>query len=476
MTPNSQNSEFLTVSELTDGIKESLNSEYPDVWVKAEISEITQAASGHYYLTLKDEFAQISAIIWRSNASKIKFIPEQGQEVLCRAFLDVYPQRGTYQLIIQQLQPVGQGALQLAFRQLHDRLKSEGLFDQEHKRELPQFPSRVAVVTSPTGAAIHDFLQVVKRRWPILDVTVVPTQVQGAGSAEQIAAAINLCSTTPIRTFDIVVLTRGGGSLEDLWSFNEEVVCRAIHECPIPVISAIGHEVDITLADLVADLRALTPTEAGERITPSLRETLDQISQLHAQMDRQVHQRVINYKQQLDNLVSRPAMQRPLEIIRHQQAEVDRLEQQLISTLPNRLKSTRQYLTEHQARIYRSISSMLPMARLRLAKLTEHTSMRKPLRMIESRRDEVTELGNRMNEACHTLMQQTRGLLETETTRLDAFNPLAVLSRGYSLTTNLQNVPVTDCQNVSVGDKIQTELEQGRLISRVEEIEEIKAE
>ncbi len=470
VSSETQNLEFLTVSELTDGIKDSLNSEYPDIWVKAEISEISQASSGHYYLTLKDEYAQISAIIWRSNAAKIRFVPEQGQEVLCRAFLDVYPQRGTYQLIIQQLQPVGQGALQLAFKQLHDRLKSEGLFDPQTKRDIPRFPQRVAVVTSPTGAAVHDFLQVIQRRWPILNVTIVPTQVQGPGAADQIARAIGLCSKLPANTLDVVVVTRGGGSTEDLWSFNEETVCRAIHECPIPVISAIGHEVDLTLSDLVADLRALTPTEAGERIVPNLSDTLNQINRLRDQMDRRIRQAVVTFRQQIENLASRPVMKRPLEMVHHQQSEVDRLAQQMASALPGRLNQTRHAIDHYRTRLYQSTNAILPMARLRLSELAEHTSIREPNKIIETRHEQLSKLALRLDDTRLGLMRDLKGRLETETARLNAFNPLAVLSRGFSLTTNLQNVPVTDCQNVAVGDKIQTELDRGRLVSRIEEI------
>ncbi|MCH2181975.1 MAG: exodeoxyribonuclease VII large subunit [Mariniblastus sp.] len=470
MARKMENPEFLTVSELTDGIKESLNAEYPDLWVKAEISEITQAASGHYYLTLKDEHAQLAAIIWRSNAAKIRFSPEKGQEILCRGYLDVYPQRGTYQLIIQQLQPVGQGALQLAFRQLHERLKSEGLFDPQFKRPIPGFPQRVAVVTSPRGAAVHDFLQVIQRRWPILNVTIVPTKVQGPGAADQIAEAIRLCSRLPGPSFDVVVVTRGGGSAEDLWSFNEEVVCRAIHECTIPVISAVGHEVDLTLSDLVADMRALTPTEAGERIVPNLSDIRGQIRGFRDQMDRHAEQLIGSLHQQLENLSSRPVLTRPLQAVHHHQSEVDRLADQLVTVLPERLVQTRHLLKEHRSRLYRSIHAVLPVARLRLSELAEHPALREPTRITRTRREHLSTLAQRLDAARLERLREIRNKLETETARLEAYNPLAVLSRGFSLTTNLKNVPITDCQNVAVGDKIQTRLDRGQLVSRVEEI------
>ena len=230
---------------------------------------MTQPSSGHIYLSLKDKSSQINAIIWRSDAQSLKFEPTNGLEVVCRGSVDTYPQRGTYQLIIRQIQPKGIGSLELALRQLRQKLSNEGLFDAERKKQLPRFPKHIAVVTSPTGAAIRDFLQVLVRRWNKIRVTVVPAKVQGAGSAEEVAEAIRLCdemSETP----DAIVVTRGGGSMEDLWSFNSEVVVRAIADSTIPVISGVGHEIDVTLADLVADVRALTPSEAAERLVPRL--------------------------------------------------------------------------------------------------------------------------------------------------------------------------------------------------------------
>ena len=433
---------------------------------------MTKAASGHYYLTLKDEHAQISAIIWRSNAEKLRFIPENGQEVICRAFLDVYPQRGTYQLIIQQLQPVGQGALQLAFRQLHDRLKTDGLFDSKKKQSLPKFPRRVAVVTSPTGAAVRDFLQVVQRRWPKLHVTILPTKVQGSGAAEQIAEAIRLCSKQGPRVFDVLIVTRGGGSIEDLWSFNEEVVCRAIHDCTVPVISAIGHEVDVTLSDLVADLRALTPTEAGERLVPDLEAVVSKLHSSQQQLMRQVHQLIANYQNQLERLATRPVIQRPTELIRRQQAELDRLAEQLATALPERMHHTRHFLNEQRGRLQRSLANILPIARLGLSELADQAVIRRPKSMLHIRKEGLQQLDARLERAKIALFLNLNRRVEHATARLEAFNPLAVLSRGYSLTTNMQNVPLTDCQKLSVDDKIQTQLGNGRLVSRIEEIEQ----
>ena len=259
---------ILSVYELTAQIKDLLENAFPAVWVCGEISNLSRPQSGHCYLTLKDDRAQICAALWRNAAARVRFDLHDGLEVICQGHLDVYAPRGSYQLIIDQIEPKGIGALELALRQLREKLAREGLFAPERKRPLPQFVRRVAVVTSPTGAAIHDFLQVLGRRWRGADVLVVPCRVQGEGAGEEIAAAIQTVNRLP-SVIDCLVVTRGGGSLEDLWAFNEEVVVRAIFASRIPVISAVGHEIDVTLSDLVADVRALTPSEAAELVAPA---------------------------------------------------------------------------------------------------------------------------------------------------------------------------------------------------------------
>ena len=228
-----------TVSELTREIKDQLESHYPDVWVTGEISNCRPARSGHVYLTLKDDQSQISAVIWRSTAARLKFDLADGLEVVARGGVEVYLPRGQYQLVIKQLTPKGVGALELAFRQLQERLAAEGLFDAERKQPIPRFPRRIALVTSPTGAAVRDMLQVITRRWPAVEIVLLPVRVQGAGAAEEIARAIELVPALP--RVDVVIAGRGGGSLEDLWAFNEEIVARAIAECPIPLVLSLIH-------------------------------------------------------------------------------------------------------------------------------------------------------------------------------------------------------------------------------------------
>ncbi len=260
--PEPAQPQVLTVAELTARIKDLLETSFDSVWVAGEISNLSRPHSGHCYLTLKEDEAQIRCALWRNTLSRLRFDLNDGLQVVCRGRLDVYAPRGSYQLIIEDIEPKGIGALELALRQLRDRLAREGLFDPARKRPLPAFVRRIAVVTSPSGAAIHDFLQVLGRRWRGADVIIFPTRVQGEGAAAEIAAAIATANRLPL-AIDCLVVTRGGGSLEDLWAFNEEAVVRAIHASRIPVICAIGHEIDVTLSDLVADVPRLDAQRGG---------------------------------------------------------------------------------------------------------------------------------------------------------------------------------------------------------------------
>ena len=262
-----------SVSELTARVKEQLETRFADVWVTGEVSNLTRAASGHAYLSLKDESAVLRAVIWRGTMQALAIEPADGLAVVCHGRLEVYPPRGTYQLTIDRLHALGTGTLEARLRQLHAVLDAEGAFAAARKRPLPAFPRRIALITSPTGAAVADFLQTLLARWRSSEVILIPSRVQGAGAAEEVAAA--LAAAARIRpAVDVIAVVRGGGSLEDLWSFNEEVLVRAVAASPIPVVSGVGHEIDVTLCDLAADVRALTPTDAAVRIVPDARITV----------------------------------------------------------------------------------------------------------------------------------------------------------------------------------------------------------
>ncbi len=292
-----------TVGELTAQIKATLERGFANVAVRGEISGLSRPRSGHVYFKLKDDTAQISAVLWKSDAERLVFELADGLAVRAWGKIAVYAPRGEYQLTIRDLEPEGIGALELAFRQTVERLKAEGLFDVERKRPLPRFPKRIVVVSSPTGAAVRDFLQVVDRRWRSVEVLIAPAKVQGIGAAKEVADAIAMANR--ISGVDFIVLARGGGSLEDLWAFNEEVVARAIFASRLPIVSAVGHEIDVTVADLVADVRALTPSEAGERCVPDLEEVRRHIERLGQRLHHAGRGRIDDARYQLDRLKDR---------------------------------------------------------------------------------------------------------------------------------------------------------------------------
>lgn len=331
----------VTVSVLTDAIRYSLNEVFKTVWVEGEVSGLTTPQSGHLYFNLKDESAQLNCIVWRTAAGRLPFKIKNGQKLICGGSIDVYPQRGSYQLIIQQVQPVGIGALELAFRQLKEKLQKEGLFDPAAKQPIPRYPKRVAVVTSPTSAAIRDFLQVLTRRWSTTDVLVVPVRVQGDGAADEIAAAIERLQKMK-NPVDVIVVTRGGGSIGDLWSFNEEKVCRAIFKSKIPVVSGVGHEIDITLSDLVADVRALTPSEAAERLVPDRADFKRQLGNVSQRMQQALTSKIDNAELRLARFANHSALLKPLETIERRAEEVEALSADLHQQvqLMMRLKET----------------------------------------------------------------------------------------------------------------------------------------
>lgn len=327
----------LTVSELTALIKDCLEGNFPSVAVLGEISNCVHAGSGHVYLTLKDDAAQLRGVIWRMRASRIRFDLRDGLQVVAIGRLDLYPARGTYQLVIEELLPHGVGPLELAFRQLHERLAREGLFAPERKRPLPRFPKRIALVTSPQGAAVRDMLQVITRRWPVARVVIVPVPVQGDGAAELIAAGI--AQLPALADVDVAIVGRGGGSLEDLWSFNEEIVARAIAASPVPIISAVGHEIDVTIADLVADRRALTPSEAGEIVVPDHAELLAGLRQLGERLQSAVRGRAALLRSHLNQLAVRRVLTQPAEQLHHRMQRVDDLERRLTAGIRRRLET-----------------------------------------------------------------------------------------------------------------------------------------
>lgn len=334
---------FLTVSELTAKVKATLERGFPDVALRGEISNLSRPNSGHVYFSLKDDSSQIRAVMWKSDAERVVFELKNGQEIKGWGRLSVYATRGEYQISLRKIEPEGIGALELAFRQLYARLAAEGLFDAERKRPLPKFPRRIVVVTSPTGAAVRDFLQVTGRRWPGAEILVAPAKVQGIGSAGEVAAAIALANR--VNGADLIVICRGGGSYEDLWTFNEEVVARAIVASRLPVITGIGHDINTSISDLVADFHAATPTAAGEQCVPDLQEIAQRLDSLGERAGRALRARVVQVRLRLETLSGRAG--------RALRARVDRIKVRLETLSDRSGRAIRRTLDDRESRLAR---------------------------------------------------------------------------------------------------------------------------
>lgn len=437
--------QIFTVSALTSQIKALLEEHYPLVWVNGEVSNLRQPLSGHYYFTLKDEGAQLRAVLFKGDHQGLRHKPAERQKIICRGRLGVYEPRGEYQLIINYLEPLGLGALAQAFEELKNRLAGEGLFAPEHKRPLPFLPQRVAVVTSPSGAAIRDFLQVLHRRFPNLEVVIFPVKVQGWGAAEEIAAAIETLNTLP--DLDVLVLARGGGSIEDLWAFNEEIVARAIFASQIPVISAVGHEIDFTIADFVADLRAPTPSAAAELMVRRQEELRGNLGQLGGRLVQQMRTILVSHRERLRLTCRRlPDLRRRLGDLR---LRLDDRGEHLVRLARGRLRQ------EHQ--------------RLRL----DHTrlSLNSPRRLADARRQlldlHARELRQQMLRRLASYRQRCTHLEE----HLQALNPQAILARGYAVVTTVpEHRIVRDAAQVEVGADVGVRLARGNLDCRVQAV------
>lgn len=347
----------ITVTQLNQLVKSTLEQQVPRLWVGGEISDLSRPSSGHIYFSLKDNESQIRAVMWRSAAAKLNFKLEDGLAIHAFGATEVYVPRGTYQFIAHKIEPQGEGALQLAFRQLHAKLSQEGLFDPGRKKRLPPMPKRVGFVTSPSGAALKDFLEVIRRRWSNISIVVIPARVQGTGSVEEIVRGIKLAPKIDPK-LDILVVGRGGGSLEDLWSFNDERVVRAVAACPIPTVSAVGHEIDVTLCDLAADVRALTPSEAAERIAPSRAELEDALRQYHHRMTHSVRRQMQWLQRRVNDIARRPVLARPQEILRMRSQMLDQLEGRIQRVMAHRLQLLKAKLSERAS----SLEALSPLS------------------------------------------------------------------------------------------------------------------
>ncbi|HVW08580.1 MAG TPA: exodeoxyribonuclease VII large subunit, partial [Bryobacteraceae bacterium] len=434
-----------TLRELSDGIRASLEARFTNIWVSGEISSCKMAPSGHCYFTLKDADAQIKCVCWRLSWMRLKFKPKDGIEVLVRGRIDIYEQRSEYQFVVEVIEPRGHGALQLAFEQLRDRLRAEGLFEEARKRPLPRFPRRIGIVTSPKGAVIRDFIEVLSKRFPGLHVRLFPAQVQGVTAVEEVCRGLSFFGAGGWA--QVIVLARGGGSLEDLWTFNEEAVARAIAASPIPVVSAIGHETDVTIADFVADLRAPTPSAAAAMIICEQRELVDRIASREARLAELMRYRFAMLHRRLrDQTVDHAA-----------------------STLHRAIARRMQRVDENTSRISAAARTRLAAHERRRRQLEERLRFFDLRPRVARSRERLNLLTHRAESLARERILQPRRRLETAETKLGQLNPRLVLARGYAIVLDDAGAIVRNALGARAGDTVKLMFAEDAVKARVTE-------
>ena len=440
----SNNRDIYTVSRLNREVRTILETAFPLLWIEAELSNFARPASGHWYFSLKDEAAQVKCAMFRNRNQLIKVLPENGKQVLVRAKIGIYEPRGDYQLIIEHMEEAGDGALRRQFDLLKNKLANEGLFDASHKKDIPENVTRVGIITSSSGAAIHDILTTLQRRFPMHKTIIYPTPVQGKGASNQIAAAITKANLR--QETDVLIVARGGGALEDLWEFNEEVVARAIYHSDIPVVTGIGHEVDFTIADFVADQRAATPTAAAELISPDRYQQLQKLSSIESRFIYLMQQNLQQKQQKIDWLNKR---------IRHPK-------DQLI-ILKNKLNELNQRNT-------RSIKNTLERSRSQTNLLEAKIQQHAPYQRVQQLQQQYENINARFKLATKQLISTKMEKLQHLIYTLDALSPLHTLKRGYAIIKDQDNNIIRNVRQLQKNQIIKTELAKGYIFSKVTEI------
>jgi exodeoxyribonuclease VII large subunit len=429
---------MLTVSELTGLLRTSIEEQFSDIYLEGELSNLRAPGSGHVYCTLKDKTSQIRAVLFRSSAIRLRFALQEGMQVIVRGRLTVYESRGEYQIVLDTVEPKGIGALQIAFEQLKERLTEEGLFDQDRKKSIPAFPRTVGVVTSLTGAAIRDILVVLRRRWPTLHIVIAPVQVQGESAGRKIAEALN--ALNELSFVDVIIVGRGGGSLEDLWSFNEEIVVRAIATSHVPVVSAVGHEVDVTLADFAADLRAPTPSAAAEAVVPVLAEIVERLRDLTTRTGQVMFRHCAFERQRLDAVIRG------------------------VTDVRFRLQDAAQRTDDMVDRVRELLQRLLTSGRERVHEAQRDLSGLNPVLAIKQGLATIPQLSKRLEGQMEVVLTQHRHRIHATLAQLNTLSPLAILERGYSI---LQTAPAGQilhrASDVEVGQELEAQLASGRL-------------
>lgn len=443
------NQQTYSISELTRMIRERIDQDQrlQDIWIKGEISNFTHHRRGHMYFSLKDASSKIKAVMFASHNRSLAFQPEDGMNVLARGYVSVYERDGQYQFYVLEMQPDGFGSLFLAFEQLKKRLESEGLFSPARKKPLPPYPRVIGVITSLSGAAIRDILTTIQRRYPIVRVIIAPVEVQGSRAVPSIVHAIQMMNQQ--KEADVLIVGRGGGSIEELWAFNEEAVARAIYASEIPIISAVGHETDVTIADFVADVRAATPTAAAELAVPSYSELVERIGQMKVRLKRAISSRLQQEEVRLKRICQYILFRRPESLLLRQEQRLDHLLDRLRFTLQSRLNAS---------------ASSLQALQHRLAKVH-------PGHRLKQEMERLRYLQYRLNKGMEATFEHRRHRLSLTLRHLDALSPLKVMQRGYALVRSEEGQLVLSTEQVALGDLVQVQLRDGILDCQVYRID-----
>ena len=444
MINQSTDTTILSVSEFTRNVKNVLEYNFPAVWVSGEISNLARPRSGHWYFTLKDDQSQVRCAMFRHNNQRLNFSPDEGSQVLVKARVSLYEARGDFQLIVESMEDAGTGALQRAFEQLKQKLQAEGLFAETHKQSLPEYPRCAGIITSATGAALHDILQVLKRRYPALPVIIYPAQVQGEEAPEQLLNALKQAQQQAL--CDVLIIGRGGGSIEDLWAFNNEQLARAIHACPIPIVSSVGHEVDFTICDFVADVRAPTPSAAAELISPDQQEWLNWLQAVETQLANRIQRHLASLQQQLDWLSKR--LKHPERYLDDIALKIDDLSARIESRIVSQLQSRQERLLTLEAR------------------LQQHS----PVHLLRQQQIRLDYLQQRLHHSLPPKFKTLQQKLAFLARELDAYSPLATLGRGYSLVKDQQGNLVQSAAELKTGQQLTIQFARDQALVTVKKV------
>lgn len=430
-----------TVSELNRKVKSLLELHLPLIWVEGEISNFSQPASGHWYFTLKDERAQVRCAMFKGRNGRLRFTPKNGDHIKMRASVGIYEGRGDYQLIAEHMEEAGTGLLQRRFEELKQKLFDQGLFDEGFKKPLPDAPKHIAIITSPSGAAIQDMLSVLARRFPSLHISIIPSAVQGEEAPKGLIDGLEFANR--IGKFDLVVLCRGGGSIEDLWAFNNEQLAKAIFASELPVVSAVGHEIDFTIADFVADLRAPTPSAAAELICPDQEEIRQRVILLKQRLNQTIQNRIKHDHQLLS--AAKGKIKHPLDRIYFQMQKLDQLADSLF-------QNHQRHITARQTKL------------LNLENRLNHSE---PSKKVQQLKTHLSQLNSRLNKEMQSIIELKALRLNHLAHGLDTVSPLATMARGYSITTNQEQEVVQSVQHVKVGDQVEIRVNDGKLAAQI---------